>query len=56
MVSENKKINNEFYVCPVYQELIDRGDTIMASLCEEVWGLGTPEDVRHFEENFKKHA
>jgi dTDP-glucose pyrophosphorylase len=53
MISENKHVNNEFYVCPVYQELIDRGDTIKAALSQAVWGLGTPEDVEKFTSDFE---
>ena len=54
MISENKRINNEFYVCPVYQELINSGKTIIAVACEQVWGLGTPEDVKYFVKNYGK--
>jgi len=50
MINNNEQVNNEFYVAPVYQQLINRGDKIMAVVSEEVWGLGTPEDVKFFEE------
>ncbi len=50
MISSNGRVNNEFYVAPVYQELLNRGDKIMAMVSEEVWGLGTPEDVEKFTE------
>lgn len=49
MIVKNIRTNNEFYVCPVFNEAIADGlifDTIEA---EEMWGLGTPEDLRYFE-------
>jgi len=52
MIKENKRVNNEFYVAPVYNELLESGAKIMAAVCDEVWGLGTPEDVKIFEEKF----
>lgn len=53
MIKKNLRVNNEFYVAPVYQQLLNRGAKIMAAECEEVWGLGTPEDVALFEKNYK---
>ncbi len=53
MISEGKRVNNEFYVAPVYQELIDRGDTIKTVLLDEAWTIGTPESVKYFEEHYK---
>lgn len=38
----------EFYVAPLYQELIEAGHTIHAAMLPEVWGLGTPADLEHF--------
>ncbi|MBI2664960.1 glycosyltransferase family 2 protein [Candidatus Woesearchaeota archaeon] len=53
MIAKGMKIKNEYYVAPVYERLLVRGKTIKAAICNEVWGLGTPEDVKNFEENFK---
>ncbi len=36
-----KTFNNEFYVCPVYNEAID-GQKFRISNCERMWGLGVP--------------
>lgn len=47
---EGKK---EFYVAPIYQRLINKGMKIVAAITPKVWGLGTPEDVKYFEQNFK---
>lgn len=45
-------VNDEFYVAPLYNELINRGDTVVARECDENWILGTPESVETFKENF----
>jgi hypothetical protein len=42
---EGKK---EFYVAPLYKELLDEGKHIEAAVLPEVWGLGTPSDLEHF--------
>ena len=54
MISRNLRFNNEFYVAPVYNMLLERGDKLMAAICDEAWCLGTPEDVEKFERNFNK--
>ena len=53
MISKDVRRNNEFYVCPVYNELIQRGDKIQIVESEFMWGLGTPEDVEHFERYYR---
>lgn len=49
---KEQTVNEEYYVAPLYNEMIERGDTIVACECEDVWSLGTPADVRAFEEDF----
>lgn len=53
MIDQNIRVNNEFYVCPVYNLAIEDGKKIMAVRCKRMWGLGTPSDVQHFVENYK---
>ena len=48
MIRKNVRTNNEFYVCPVYNELIAQGLKILHYPIEEMWGLGTPEDLELF--------
>ena len=48
MIAGDIKHNNEFYVCPVYNELIKRGGKIKIKKVKEMWGLGTPEDLNRF--------
>lgn len=53
MIAKNFRVNNEFYVAPVYNELISSGKTIsyvnVGSVGKGVYGLGTPADLKHFE-------
>lgn len=45
MIAKNLRVNNEFYVCPVYNENIARGDRIGIWAPEQHWPIGTPEDL-----------
>lgn len=53
MISKNVRVNNEFYVAPVYNEAIEAGKKIKVFNIKKMWGLGTPEDLTHFLENYK---
>lgn len=48
MISKNIRTNDEFYVCPVFNELIGDGKKIMNYPIPEMKGLGTPEDLDKF--------
>jgi HAD superfamily hydrolase (TIGR01509 family) len=51
MIQKNVRVNNEFYVCPVYNEAIVDGKKIRVKRVEEMWGIGTPEDLNYFLQN-----
>ena len=55
MIEKNIRVNNEFYVCPVYNEAIQDDKKIKISHIEfeNMWGLGTPEDLKYFIDNYK---
>ena len=53
MIEKNIRTNNEFYVCPVYNEAIKSGLKIKASLVDEMWGMGTPEELNNFLTHYK---
>ena len=53
MISKNIRVNNEFYVCPVYNEAIKDDKKIKTFNIEKMWGLGTPEDLEFFLKNYK---
>lgn len=48
MISDNKRVNGEFYVCPVYNEAINDGRIIKNYLIQKFIGLGTPEDLEAY--------
>ena len=48
MIKKNVRVNNEFYICPVYNEAISDGKKIIIKEVKEMWGLGTPEDLEEF--------
>ncbi len=54
MIEKNIRVNNEFYVCPVYNQAIEDGKIIRISRAKAMWGLGTPEDLDYYVKNKKK--
>ena len=53
MIDKDIRTNNEFYVCPVYNEAIGDDKKVKVFPIEKMWGLGTPEDLNNFLENKK---
>lgn len=53
MIEKNIRVNNEFYVCPVFNQAIENGLNIRTFNVQKMWGLGTPEDLNYFLENYK---
>jgi hypothetical protein len=53
MISKNIRINNEFYVCPVFNEAIQDNKKIKVYNIDKMWGLGTPEDLEYFLKNYE---
>lgn len=54
MIDKNVRTNNEFYVCPVFNEAIQDNKKIRIKRVNKMWGIGTPEDLKYFLENYKK--
>lgn len=48
MIEKNIRVNGEFYVAPIYNELIADGKKIITFDCEKMLGLGIPSDLRIF--------
>lgn len=49
MIENNLRVNNEFYVAPVYNEMIKAGRRITwHDIGERMHGLGTPQDLETF--------
>jgi HAD superfamily hydrolase (TIGR01509 family) len=55
MIDKDIRVNNEFYVCPIYNEAIQDNKLIYNFDIEadKMWGLGTPEDLNHYLENYE---
>lgn len=56
MIEKNIRVSNEFYVCPVYNEAIADNKKIYnyQILSKNMWGIGTPEDLKYYLENYNK--
>ena len=48
MIDKNIRVNNEFYICPVYNELIQDKKTLIPFFVHKMHGLGTPEDLTKY--------
>ena len=49
MIDKNIRVNNEFYVAPVYNEMIEAG--LKIGFCDvgaKMYGLGIPDDLNYF--------
>jgi len=51
MIQNNIRTNNEFYVCPVFNEAIADGKKVRVKNIEKMWGIGTPEDLKTYLEH-----
>lgn len=51
MMSKNIRVNNEFYIAPVYNELIQDNKTLVPFYVHKMWGIGTPEDLNVYLKN-----
>ena len=54
MIKQDIRTNGEFYVCPVYNQLIKKNGKIRIKEIKKMWGLGTPEDLNNFINNYKE--
>jgi HAD superfamily hydrolase (TIGR01509 family) len=57
MIAHNDRVNNEFYVAPVYNYVVKSlGGRVMNFKCDRMYGLGTPDDLRRYTENDSNSA
>ena len=42
MIEKNLRVNNEFYVCPVFNEAINDNKHVYTFPVKKMWGIGTP--------------
>jgi dTDP-glucose pyrophosphorylase len=48
MIKKNIRVNEEFYIAPVYNELILDKKTLVPFYVNKMWGIGTPEDLKNY--------
>ena len=54
MIAKNIRVNNEFYVCPVFNQAIEDNKKIKIKRINKMWGIGTPEDLETFLKTHKE--
>lgn len=53
MIKKDIRTNNEFYVAPVFNEAIQDGKKIRVKQVEKMWGIGDPQSLEYFLNNYK---
>lgn len=53
MITKNIRTNNEFYVCPVFNEAIGDGKLVRVKTIQKMWGIGDPDSLKFYLENHK---
>lgn len=48
MIEKDIRTNNEFYIAPVYNQLIQDGKTLIPFYVHKMHGIGTPEDLNNY--------
>lgn len=48
MIRANERVRGEYYVAPIYNRMLRAGARIVALRHDEVWPLGTPEELSRF--------
>jgi len=54
MIKKDIRVNGEFYVAPVFNEAIEDGKRVKTFGIQSMHGLGTPEDLKYFLENYEE--
>lgn len=53
MIKDNIRVNGEFYVCPTFNWMINKGKKIISVPVKGMYGLGVPADLEFFLEEFR---
>lgn len=48
MIMKDIRVNNEFYIAPVYNELVNDGLKLIPYYVHKMHGIGTPEDLNRY--------
>jgi dTDP-glucose pyrophosphorylase len=47
-IQEDNRVKGEFYIAPIYNQLINEGKKFILDLCDSITVLGTPEELKVF--------
>lgn len=48
MIAKNIRVNKEFYIAPVFNQMLKSEKTIIPFFVDKMHGLGTPEDLKEY--------
>jgi RpiB/LacA/LacB family sugar-phosphate isomerase len=54
MIDKNLRTNNEFYVCPLYNLMIENGLKVRTKQVEKMYLMGTPNELNFFKNHVNK--
>jgi dTDP-glucose pyrophosphorylase len=54
MIKKKITTNGQYFICPIYNELIAKGMKIRKYDIEKVWSFAVPEELDYFVKNFKQ--
>lgn len=54
MIRQDLRVNDEFYVGPLYNILVRDGKKITIDFVDEMWCLGTPEELKYFLKHYQR--
>ena len=54
MIQKKITTNGQYFVCPVYNELIEKGLKIRKFDIKKLWSFAVPEELDYFVQNFKQ--
>ncbi len=55
MIDKNLRTNNEFYVCPLYNLMIESGLKVRTTQVDKMYLMGTPNELNFFKNHVNKH-
>jgi RpiB/LacA/LacB family sugar-phosphate isomerase len=55
MIDKNLRTNNEFYVCPLYNLMIENGLKVRTAQVDKMYLMGTPIELNFFKNHVNKH-
>lgn len=55
MIDKNLRTNNEFYVCPLYNLMIENGLKVRTAQVDKMYLMGTPNELNFFKNHVNKH-